>query len=47
MYTKITLKVNKIMQISCSYKTLNLDNSSKITKFKKIFNFEFYAGRAF
>ena len=38
--TKITLKVNKSEpNIPCSHETLGPDNSSKKTKFKKIFLF--------
>ena len=38
--TKITLKVNKSEpNIQCSHETLNLNNSLKKTKFKKIFIF--------
>ena len=38
IWTKMRLKVNKIMSNAlCSHKTLNLDNYSKITKFRKIF----------
>ena len=34
--------------IQCSHENLNLDNSSKKNEIqKKLFNFEFYAGRAF
>ena len=46
--TKITIKVNKSEpNIPFSHETLTLDNSSKKkTKFKKNFNFEFYAGLA-
>ena len=46
---KITLKVNKIMpSIPCSHKTSIINNSSqKIESQKNLFNFEFYAGRAF
>ena len=36
--TKITVKVNKSEPyIQCSHENLNLDNSSKKTKLKKIF----------
>ena len=46
--TKIPIKVNKSEPSTpCSHETLNLDNSSKNTKFQKNFNFEFYSGLAF
>ena len=46
--TKITLKVNKIEpNIPRSHETLNLDNFSKKRNSKNLFNFDFYAERAF
>ena len=45
---KISLKVNKSdPNIPSAHVTLNLDNSSKKSKFKSLFYFELYAGRAF
>ena len=43
------VKVNKSEpNIQCSHETLNLDNPSKKNEIQKnLFNFEFYAGRAF